>query len=157
MNKSKLIFEAEFAKTKIQYEINKFICGDPLNEPCYEIGFDYYDWSIEVMLSPYCPLDFEISKELAEYLIVECGFSIAYFNFINDEELHCRVERLQKEEGKWVDNGSFTIGKRFTPSFKKNRLRKYIVGYYGEGGKVTDEEELKLIEAWQLKNKADVL
>ena len=131
---SKQIFDGENAKEKLLYKINELLGVDIENsddEYCYELSYDNYDCSVEIYLSPLCPLDLVVSQELKDYLIKECDFGVAYFNFINGLELHV------------------TKGNSYQRMVDDNRyIRRYKSEYLGGEEYEFTEKQQNLIDAW---------
>jgi len=64
---------------------------------------------------------------------------------------------LKNLDGTWR-NGSVIIGKRFTPSYDSNSLKRYLEEYYGDSNISIDNlEEKELIDKWLLKNKSNTV
>lgn len=111
---SQKINQGRREEEKLFLTINKLMDA-PLDgtDFCYEIGFDDYDNSIELFMSPECPLDFRPSDALNSYLIEICGFNVMYINLLNDKEIH-------------VSKGSTWLPKRNKNGGMLSRYLKFI-------------------------------
>lgn len=107
-----LYYHQFFADYHVLSTLNEMITGDqdPENQPIYSVGYDYYDNSLEINFGPHIPLDYLVTEELRRFVIDECGFNQAWFNFLDGTEQYI----------------SKRIESRKLPSYDKNRIERYI-------------------------------
>lgn len=124
-----LYYHQFFADYHVLSILNEMITGDedPDNAPIYSVGYDYYDNSLEINFSPHIPFDYLVTEKLRHFVIDECGFNQAWFNFLDGTEQYV---------GKGIET-------RKSPSYDKNRIKRYIE----ENG--TGEDEKELLEKWE--------
>ena len=138
-----LYYEYHKIDSHMAYSLSEIITGDydTDTDPVSSTGYDDYDNSLEIMFGPHIALDYSVSRELADFVIKECGFSRAWFNFLDGTEQFIYIDRLKEGDG-WV-NGEVKIAARKSVSYDKKRLERYIKNN-GES-----EDEKDLLEKWK--------
>lgn len=142
-NISDLYYKYSIIDSVLSYRLSEILTGkyDTETDPVYSVEYDWYDNSFEINFSPHIPFDYTVSQELVDFVLKECGFSRAWFNFLDNTEQHVYIAQVQ-EGDKWV-NGETVICPRKLVSYDKKRIERYLE----ECG--TDDDKSDLLNKWK--------